>query len=147
MTDTITFINTSDQSDFHINLFIVSLGTLIISVLAFLKTCFNKLIHCHHFLVSWSVKQSWRNEVRFRALRCQRHMDFTSEAWNKYGGTDGAHTCPSSPEMATVNATLFFLAISIVIHQTPRKIELWGLCFTIILNKPKCLTMIFVSTL
>lgn len=38
MTDTIPFINTSDQSDFHINLFIVSLGTLIISVLAFLKT-------------------------------------------------------------------------------------------------------------
>lgn len=39
MTDTIIFINTSDHSDFCIDLFIVSLGTrgLIISVLAFLE--------------------------------------------------------------------------------------------------------------
>lgn len=75
MTDTIIFSNTSDHSDFRIDLFIVSLGArrLIISVLAFLENIL--LISCSIAISLFLIyKTKWRNEVLGKALRCQRHI-------------------------------------------------------------------------
>lgn len=125
MTDTVIFINTSDQSDSHIVLIVASLGTqeLVISVSACPK---HAMFSCSMAisLVSLFVKQSWRNEMFVKAVRCQglRWISHQKAEANMVGGLKRWPSACFYHSETTVHVT-FLLPVSIVFTKQLKRLS------------------------